>query len=116
MAKFNLDNFPQPKMGWSNGQKFALIAVTIGLAVLVWHLITMANEKRKQTQAKMAESEAMLKIAEQEKATKEKVTAALGGQALTDAINQITAVAVKEEQKKQNTEGSSETHEGPTPS
>lgn len=45
MAKFNLDNFPQPKMGWSNGQKFALIIATLGLAALIWHLITEANER-----------------------------------------------------------------------
>lgn len=53
----------------------------------------------------MAESEAMLKVAEQKKTTKEKVTVALAGQALSDAINQITTVAVKEGQNPLNTEG-----------
>jgi hypothetical protein len=106
MAKFNLDNFPQPKTGWSNEQKFALIALTIGLAVLVWHLVTKANEAKKRAQAKMAESMEKLKIAEEEKATREKATVVVSGQAVADAINLITTLAIKEGQNPQNTEGS----------
>lgn len=112
MARLSLDNFPEPK-GLSNGQKLALVVVTLGLICLVWHLVTKANEARKLAQAKMAESYEKLKIAEQEKATKEQVTTSVLGKDLADAINHITVTTI-EAQNKQNTEGVTPSKDNPS--
>jgi hypothetical protein len=105
MARLSLDNFPQPQSGWKDWHKFALIGLTVGIALFAWHWVTRADEKRKQAQAKMAESDEKLKAAEQEKAVREKTTTTLTGQAVADAINLITTVAIKKAQNPPNTEG-----------
>lgn len=105
MARLSLDNFPQPQSGWKDWHKFALIGLTIGIALVAWHFITKANEAKKLAKVKMAESEAMLKVAELEKTKREQATAAVTGHAIAAAINHITHIAVQEAQNPQNTEG-----------
>jgi hypothetical protein len=106
MAKYNLDNFPQPQTKWADWQKVLAIALTAGLGFIIWRLITEANEARKIAQAKMAESYEKLKAAELEKETREKATAALTGQAMADAISQITTVAIIQAKNQPPTDGS----------
>ena len=106
MARLNLDNFPQSKTEWSDGQKFALIALTAGLILLIWYLVTKANEATKLAQAKMAESTEKQKAAELKNETMKKAVVAITGRETAAAINLVTDAAIKEAQNPPNTEGS----------
>jgi hypothetical protein len=106
MARLSLDNFPEPKTEWATWQKVLLIAATAGLGYIIWYFITKAYKTKKLAQAETAVTQEKLKIAEQEKATREKATTALTGQAMANAISQITIVAMNESKNQPPTDGS----------
>ena len=106
MARLNLDNFPQPKTEWSDGQKFALIALTAGLVLLIWLWVKKANEAKQLAQTKMAESDEKQRAAELKNETMKKAVAAITGQETAAVINLVTDAAIKEAQNPPNVEGS----------
>lgn len=106
MARLSLDNFPKSSFKLTDGQKVLLVVLTLGFILLVGHLIAEANKARKIAQAKMAETQEKLKAAELERETKEKATVILAGQAMANAISQITVVAINEAKNQPPTDGS----------
>jgi flagellar biosynthesis component FlhA len=106
MAKYNLDNFPQPQTKWADWQKVLAIALTAGLGFIIWRLITEANEARKIAQAKIAESYEKLKAAELEKAVTEKVVEQTMGQGMLNHIQEKAKAELLKDEKPPNTDGS----------
>jgi hypothetical protein len=96
MARLSLENFPQPKTSLTDGQKFLIIALTIGLALLIWRLITEAYKARRIAQAKMVESDEKLKAAELERVAAQMVITKAFGQETTNLFNQATNTVVED--------------------
>ena len=105
MAKLNLDNFPHKKGEWAAWQKALLIGLTLGGILIIWYLITEANEARKINQAKMAESDEKIRAGEIKKARLDKAIAAIHGNETVAVVNYLADVAAQEAQNPPNTEG-----------